>query len=220
MNIIAIETSSHACSVALQHNGVRKTLHRIAPMQQTQLILPMIDELLKSAELTLQQFDAIAFGTGPGSFTGMRIASSVTQGLAFSSHLRVIPVSSLAAIAQAAHRIEPHKNYLVALDARMGQVYWAQYMATDDSSVRLMGHERLCLPGEVRVAPDTQDTIALGDGWKTYQTELTSQVNQQFVQINNSQLPSAEAILELAQHHASIQNTLTASEALPSYLKG
>lgn len=220
VNILAIETSSHACSVALQYNGTRQALHRVAPMQQTHLILPMIDELLKTAKLTLQQFDAIAFGAGPGSFTGMRIASSVTQGLAFSSHLRVISVSSLAAIAQTAHMTTAHKTtYLVALDARMGQVYWAQYAATNGSIVQLIGQEKLCVPSSVSVEGSIQMAVGLGDGWAAYPAELAGQINQPIEQIINNQLPSAAAVLELALHNVSTQNTLSATQALPVYLK-
>ena len=103
MKILAIDTSSNACGVALLCNNEVKALHELAPMQQTQKILPMIDALLGEAKVSLNQLDALAFGCGPGSFTGVRIAVSVMQGLGYAMNLPLIPVSSLAALAQAAY---------------------------------------------------------------------------------------------------------------------
>src|SRR5471032_2163673 len=102
MKILAIDTSANACSVALLINNETLSSHKVIPMQQAQLILPMIEELLLTANITLNQLDALAFGCGPGSFTGVRIAASVAQGLAVAHDLPVISVSSLQALAQAA----------------------------------------------------------------------------------------------------------------------
>lgn len=219
MNILAIETSSVACSVALQFNGQRHSQHKIAPMQQTNLLLPMIDEVLKSAGASLQQINAIAFGAGPGSFTGMRIASSVTQGLAFSANLSVIPISSLAAIAQAAHMAKPqYPSYLVAVDARMGQIYWAHYVA-NGTLVLLQDQEQLLLPTQVIVTKEIlENSIGVGDGWNLYQDQLTQPLGFAPKALNGQQLPTAEAVLELALRKSSENNTLTPTEALPSYL--
>jgi tRNA threonylcarbamoyladenosine biosynthesis protein TsaB len=216
MNILALDTTSTACSVALQLNGKISSLHRVAPMQQTNLLLPMIDELLTSSGVQLNELDAIAFGAGPGSFTGMRIASSVTQGLAFAANLPVIRISSLAAIALAAHQTMQKQSYLVALDARMGQIYWAHYVAIQPNSVELNGQEALCKPTEVTLKDaTTNDCYGVGDGWGIYEEALTQALGFKPGLIDTTQLPTAEAVLKLALNEKS---RLSAIEALPSYL--
>lgn len=219
MKILALETSSAACSVALYLDGKIFSLHRVAPMQQTHLLLPMIDELLTRENVTLADLDAIAYGTGPGSFTGMRIASSTTQGLAFAVNLPVIPVSSLAAIAQAAHETMQNQAYLVAVDARMGQIYWACYLATDAGCVTLAGEEALCSPTNVTVVErKLYEYAGIGDGWQPYRETLCQALGFTPVVIHHAQLPTAEAVLKLSLNIFKQNTPLSATEALPSYL--
>src|SRR5690349_9145853 len=126
--ILAFDTSTSACTVALQNGDFVSVRHQLAPKQQAQLILPMINELLSSTSLTANELDAIAYGCGPGSFTGIRIASSVAQGIGFAINKPIIPVSSLAALAQTAFLEQQWTRLLVAVDARMGKIYWANYV--------------------------------------------------------------------------------------------
>src|SRR4051812_31549034 len=121
--ILAIDTSTDACSAALLINGIVREKFRLAQRQHVQLILPLIHELLLEANLTLKQLDAIAFGCGPGSFTGLRIAASVMQGLAYAIDLPVIAVSSLQALAQGVYREFSANNVIVTMDAHMQSCY-------------------------------------------------------------------------------------------------
>src|SRR5688572_16016384 len=125
--ILAIETATEACSVALLHGG--KTLQRFEhrPQAQADLVLPMIEAVLSEAGLKTQDLDAIAYGRGPGSFTGLRIAAAVTQGIAVATGLPVIPVSTLAVIAQGVYRVHGREKVIAAIDARMQEIYWGYY---------------------------------------------------------------------------------------------
>lgn len=169
--LLAIETSSSRCSVALGDGISIDELAEDRPRDHHAIILPMVSELLHRAGLRLRDLDAIAFGRGPGSFTGLRIAVSITQGLAFGSGLRVIPVSSLQALAADAGERSGHRTceVLVAVDAHMGEIYWGRYAWTsaalgvldDDGLARAEGFS----------PPDTGGTAPLilaGDAWRRY----------------------------------------------------
>lgn len=220
MNILALDTSSSACSIALQHGDVISIRHEIAPMQQAKLILPMIQDLLAASSLSIKDLDAIAYGAGPGSFTGIRIASSVAQGLSFPSNIPVVPVSSLAAMAQSAFLEHQHQRLLVAVDARMDQIYWAIYDIDSAGLANLMGEERLCYPNEVlTLSENEQFGIGIGDGWTKYQDILTAQLGIKPTSIYPNQLPSAEAILKLALQKLHKGEKVASSLALPVYLR-
>ena len=123
MNLLAIDTSSVACSVALQHEGKVSERHEEQAREHTRLLVPMIRELLQESSVELTDLDAIVLGNGPGSFIGMRIAASVAQGLAFGSGLNIVPVSSLAAIAAQVFREHDADEVVVTQDAHMSEVY-------------------------------------------------------------------------------------------------
>lgn len=133
--ILALDTSSDYCSVALSHNGQVDEIRKQAPRQHTQLLLPLVDEILARHQMPLSLVDAIAFGLGPGSFTGLRICFATVQGLAFGADIPVIGVSTLHAMAQSAQQLDsesqPDSIYVPMLDARMGQVYWGAYQFAD-----------------------------------------------------------------------------------------
>ncbi|GAB4353090.1 MAG: hypothetical protein Kow0060_03270 [Methylohalobius crimeensis] len=137
MRILAIETATEACSAALYLDGVVEERFQVAPRRHTHLILPMAEALLAEAGLTLSALDGLAFGRGPGSFTGLRIAAGVIQGLAFGADLPVVPVSTLAALAWQVFDEGAADCALAALDARMGEVYWGIYRAWWDACGRM-----------------------------------------------------------------------------------
>ena len=126
ITLLALDTSTEACSVALWHKGEKTHLDELAQRTHTKRILPMVDELLANSGINLKQVDALAFGRGPGSFTGVRVGAGIAQGLAFGADLPVIAVSNLTAMAQAAFELHQAENVVAAIDARMNEVYFSQ----------------------------------------------------------------------------------------------
>jgi tRNA threonylcarbamoyladenosine biosynthesis protein TsaB len=211
MKILAIDTSSTACSVALLHADEITLRHEIVPMQQAKLILPFVQDVL--GQLKLTDLDAIAFGCGPGSFTGVRIGVSTAQGLAFAAQLPLISVSSLAAVAQAAYQKSGWEKIAVAIDARMNEVYWAAYEIRAGRAT-LVGSEMVC-PAESVVLPGEADWYGAGSAWDVYRDRLPLVP----VSVDAAELPSATAILALAQAKFLAREFLLPSEAVPVYLR-
>ncbi|MDM8563559.1 tRNA (adenosine(37)-N6)-threonylcarbamoyltransferase complex dimerization subunit type 1 TsaB, partial [Candidatus Marithioploca araucensis] len=141
MKLLAFDASSPACSCALYLDGEITERYEIAPRQHAALILPMADELLTEAGLKPIELEGIAFGRGPGSFTGLRIASGVAQGIAFAADIPVAPISSLATLAQAAYIENGAQKVLAAIDARMSEVYWGMYVIDKQGIMRCEGEE-------------------------------------------------------------------------------
>lgn len=176
MKLLAIETSSDCGTIALQSDGEIFSAELTAVREQSARIIPMIDALLEGAGLTLRMLDAIAFGRGPGSFTGVRLAASVAQGLGTAADLGLLAVSSLAALAQQVERREGVGRVLACIDARMGEVYWGEYAASS-GRVRLIGREALSQPGAV-ICPTVSPWVAVGDGFARYAEALGEPVRQ------------------------------------------
>ena len=216
MNILAIDTATEACSAALHIDGVVTTKYEVAPRKHAELILTMVDELLSESNLSLTQLDALAFGRGPGAFTGVRIATGVIQGLAMSANLPVVPVSTLAALAQGA--ISASKQIACAIDARMGEVYWATYQANKAGIMQLIGEESVCPPFSINI-PDSGIWLGVGSGWETYENELTSQMGGSLSACRMGDYPSAEAICILGVDGFQRGEALDAAEAQPVYLR-
>ncbi len=214
MKILAIDTSTTACSVALLMNDDIKLSHKIAPMQQAKLILPMIDELLRTNNLDVNQLDALAFGCGPGSFTGVRIATSVMQGLAYASQLPLISVSSLAAVAQAAYTDLGWKKLLVAMDARISEVYFGAYQINDHGLAELIGAEIVSPPEKIKF-PHENNWYGIGNGWLVYQDQLSIKPNI----IDDTRTPVASAVALLAKEKHLKQEWVSPEAALPVYLR-
>ncbi len=217
MKLLAIDTSTEACSAALLHDGEVSYRYQLAPRQHADLILGMCDELLAEADVQLKHLDAIAFGRGPGAFTGVRIATGVVQGIAFAHQLPVVPVSSLAAIAFSAWQANKTKNVMTAIDARMGEVYWACYECSEQG-VKEVVNEQVCVPGDV-VLPNNGAWMGLGSGWQTYQEEL-SRVAAEFVSdVDGTVFPNAQTIVQLASIAYQKGELLSAEQAIPVYLR-
>ena len=217
MKILAIETATEACSAALYADGALSAKYQIAPRKHSELILTMIDELLSDSGYSLSQLDALAFGRGPGAFTGVRIASSVIQGLALSTDRPVIAISTLAILAQSI--ILQQKQIACAIDARMGEVYWALYQANDNNIMRLVGTEKVCPPNAIEY-PNAQGAwFGVGSGWESYAEILQHTMGKTLTGFRVGDYPSAEASCSLAVDAYQRGEILDASQAVPIYLR-
>lgn len=218
VTLLALDTSTTACSVALSIGSDVRTRYVVAPREHAQRLLLMVDSLLSEAGLELSDLDAVAFGKGPGSFTGIRIAAGVAQGLAFGKSLPVIPISSLAALAYGQYDTEP--CYVVSvLDARMQQIYWGAYHCSekgvrDLSTECVADPESLCgnLPDEI------SEWVAVGNGEEVYQDLLFERCSSK-VTIKSGFLPHARDVVRLAYYEYLMDNSVLAEEALPVYLR-
>lgn len=199
---LAVETSTAACSVAVDVDGKVSEFHQIKPRMHASLLLPWINELLTNAQLTLQDLDAIAFGCGPGGFTGVRIGAGVVQGLALGADLDVIPISSLHALAQQAFEDEDIQNSLVIQDAKMEEVYWGAYELGSEGLMQAVVPDQLSQLSAI-IPPDNREWHRLGD-----MTE------------NSHHYPTARAIIKLAKLVFEQQGAVDLSQALPCYLRG
>jgi len=215
--LLAIETSSEVCSVALTVNGQSLSFYRHAPMRHAELLLPAVSGLLEEAQLELRDLDAIAFGRGPGSFTSLRIGIGVVQGLAWASALPVIPISSLAAVAQQALEAGAGQSsrICVAMDARMQEVYTAHFTVSA-GVVHLAGQERVCSAGQVLVAGD-EPFVAAGNGFERF--EALSSLAERAESCQPSLWPRAESICTLALDWLKDHDPLPPSEAQPCYVR-
>ncbi len=176
MKLLAIDTTTEACSAALLMDNTVVEHYEVAPQKHTELILPMIDQLFRDSGLRLADLDGLAFARGPGAFSGVRICSSVIQALAFAQNLRVAAVSTLAALAADAYRITGQRRVLAALDARMQEVYWAGYDFDEDGLPCCDSGERVGKPADVLDVFDSNSDgdacVGIGSGWDTYEMEL------------------------------------------------
>jgi tRNA threonylcarbamoyladenosine biosynthesis protein TsaB len=192
--------------------------HALAPRQHAALILPMVESLLASAELVVTQLDALAFGQGPGAFTGVRIAASAAQGIAFAANLPVLPVSTLAALAGGAMRESGAGRVMTALDARMGEVYWGIYAGGLDGLPELQGHETVAIPGEVPM-PEAGDWIAAGSGWQAHAETLMARAGERVVRALPDLEPAARDVALIAAGCLARGETGRPGDALPVYLR-
>ncbi len=216
MKILAIETATEACSAALDIDD--SCIHRfqVSPRRHTELILPMIDELLREADIQTKDLDAIAFGQGPGAFTGVRIAVGVIQGLAFAHDTPVIPISSLNALAQ--HYANEYSQVASAIDARMQEIYWGLFKKNDFGLMQQITEEKVCSPTDISMPPKG-DWFGAGTGWNTYGEELQIQFNENLIGFNGDVFPAAKDILCLAKPAYLEGNAIPVGEAMPVYLR-
>ncbi|HET9863474.1 MAG TPA: tRNA (adenosine(37)-N6)-threonylcarbamoyltransferase complex dimerization subunit type 1 TsaB [Steroidobacteraceae bacterium] len=218
MRMLALDTATEACSVALGLDG--RVLERYVEMERGhgERLLPMIDELLAEAGVTLQSLQAIAFGRGPGGFTGVRLAASVAQGLAFGADLGVVPVSDLAAVAQRALALHPDACRVLAVnDARMREVYWAEFSV--DGVVRAQGVEHVSGAASVTLpAVANAAWVAAGRGLAVY-PELAQRCRAAGARVEPEVLPRASEVLELAQAAAAAGQLLPPEAAVPVYVR-
>lgn len=217
--ILALDTSTQACSVALNIDGVVLEDFRMAPRLHNDLILPMVDQILHQAGLTLSNLDAIAFGRGPGSFTGLRISAGVVQGLAFGSDLPVIPVSTLAALSLEGFQKTGQSDWLAALDARMGEIYLGGYRiskADGQYEVTLLIDE--CVAKPAALSSFSSQFNGVGSGW-CYADILSALLPDSPAHVLTDLSPRAACIAELALLHYQKGEIVSSYDAIPTYLR-
>jgi len=217
ITLLALDTSTEACSVALWHKGEKTYLDELAQRTHTKRILPMIDELLVNSGINLKQVDALAFGRGPGSFTGVRVGAGIAQGLALGADLPVIAVSNLTAMAQAAFELHQAENVAAAIDARMNEVYFSQLVRTENGWIEKV-KEQVCSPERalVQFQLDTDKITVVGTGWAAYPQFAEQNLP---LAISEITLPSAKYMLALAEQEIAKGNVKLVDEIEPVYLR-
>ena len=214
MKLLALDTSTEACSAALYYDGCIEQRFEITPKSHTKLLLPMINTLLSEAGLKLRQLDALAFGCGPGSFTGLRIATGVVQGLAFGADLPVVRVSTLAALAQSSL---PDVAF-VAMDARIGEIFWGIYQRNASEMMILQGCEAVLPVNQIR-CPRVPNAMGIGSGWHVYKQPLHECSGGVVTDVNDTALPQAAMIAKLGVYDFNQGRAVSAEHALPVYLR-
>lgn len=213
MKILALETSTEYCSVALWRGGELDAREALAGQRHSELLLPMVDELLGRHGLAIRGLDGIAFGQGPGSFTGLRIACGVAQGLAFGAGLTVVGVGTLAALAEAAGA----GQVVCCLDARMGEIYHAAYVMSGAGwePVHVPG---LCAPGDAPALPAGAWT-GCGSGFSAHGATLRQRYAGRLSAIMPDIFPHARDIARLAAREFEAGRAVAPERAAPLYLR-
>jgi tRNA threonylcarbamoyladenosine biosynthesis protein TsaB len=221
MKILAIDTATEACSAALLCNDAVLTRELVAPQGHTRLILPMVSELLAEAGISITELDAIAFGRGPGSFTGVRIGIGAAQGLAFGAEVPLIGVSTLQMLAQGVYRRQQAERVVSAIDARMNEIYLGAF-ALQDGRMQPLLDEAVILPeqaAEFLSSLEIMGSVAVGTGFCSY-TELAAQLSllstDSELELN---LPCAQDMLPQAVAAFNAGEYCDPSLATPVYLR-
>lgn len=213
MRILALETSTEYCSVALWQDGNCTSRSELAGQKHSELLIDMLDDLLREAGTGLAQLGGIAFGAGPGSFTGVRIACGTAQGLALGADLPVAGVSTLLALAQASG----HDKVIAALDARMGEIYHAAYQKQSGAWVAVC-EPALCRP-QLAPAVEGAGWFGAGSGFKMHEAALGNCYDGQLTGMDSLAIPQASAIAELAAEQFAAGKGVDAALAAPVYLR-
>ncbi|MFM5726824.1 tRNA (adenosine(37)-N6)-threonylcarbamoyltransferase complex dimerization subunit type 1 TsaB [Aeromonas veronii] len=218
LKILAVDTATEACSAALLVGDKLYSRWEEAPRDHTRKILPMVQAVLEDAGISLSDLDAIAFGRGPGSFTGVRIGISVAQGLAFGAGVPLIGISTLAAMAQGAYRLDGAQQVLTAIDARMNEVYFGRYELIDDR-MQLVGDEVVSEPAAL---VDVRGKLAgpvtcVGTGFETYGETLSGLADE--LAVSQVRFPAAEDMLPLARAAWLAGEAVPVEQATPVYLR-
>jgi tRNA threonylcarbamoyladenosine biosynthesis protein TsaB len=220
MKLLALDTSSIACSVALQNEGDVIEQHEEQPREHTRLLMPMIEAVLQQGGIRVADLDAIVLGNGPGSFIGMRIATSVAQGLAFGSSLDIMPVSSLAAVAAEVFDEHDATEAVVTQDAHMQEVYLGIYRRDEDGAPTALIPERLQATGRIGEL-QTESAglrLAAGFGWQRY-PELLAANEERIAAVVDTSHPRARFLL--AQGAVGLRDGLAVrpQDVVPAYLR-
>ena len=223
MKLLALETATEACSIALYLDGEVLERHELAPRRHAEFALPWIEELLARAGLARSQLDAIACGRGPGSFTGVRLAVAMTQGLALALDRPAIGVSTLEALAlPAMHALDvedaTHAGVLAAIDARMAEVYLADYRRDATGTWRRQGKEIVIAPGQVSLVDGSQ-RVGVGTGFSAENATLIERLGACLVRVDAHALPHAGDIARLAVSALARGEGVAPEQLQPAYLR-
>lgn len=220
MKLLALDTSSLACTVALQVGGDVLERHEEQPREHTRILLPMIREVMAEGGLAMRELDAIVLGNGPGSFIGMRIAASVAQGMAYGSGIGIVAVSSLAAIAAEVFVDADVAEVVVAQDAHMDEIYLGVYRRTADGLPAPQGPERLAGHGVISELrqPATGNRVAAGFGWQRY-PDLVAHNSDHLVAVKDVLYPRARYLLGLGADRYLREGSLDPQDVSPAYLR-
>lgn len=193
IQLLAIETATDACSVALLTG--KRLIHRyeISPQQHAQLILPMIDSVIAEAKISLESIDVLSFGRGPGSFTGLRIAASIIQGLGVGLQKPIVPISTLRALAQKTFREQGATHVFSSLDARMDERYWALFVLDKNGVMQPFSEERVESENKI-ILPEGKWVAAVG-------------------------FPDAQDVAMLAGVEYQLGNSVSPKDAIPIYIR-
>ncbi|MEO8019233.1 MAG: tRNA (adenosine(37)-N6)-threonylcarbamoyltransferase complex dimerization subunit type 1 TsaB [Pseudomonadota bacterium] len=218
MKILALDTATEACSVSLGIGD--RSIDRYAELERghAEQLLPMVDAVLAEGGISLTSLDAIAFGRGPGGFTGVRLAASVAQGLAFGAEVGVVPISDLAAVAQRVVQLDPAvRRVLVANDARMREVYWAHFSV--EGAVTASGAESVSAAAQVLLPVDgARPWAAAGRGLRAWPA-LAERCQLAGASLHVDLLPRASEVLALARPAVAARQMLDPAAALPVYVR-
>lgn len=216
MKLLGIETSGRVGSVALTVDGRVDAREIATPREQTERLLAVVDELLAGAGLELAALDGIAFGRGPGSFTGLRVSAAIAQGLAAPASVPLLPVSSLLCLAQRAWRSERVEHAVVCVDAHMGEIYWAEFEIRD-GAVRAVGPERLGAPSEL-APPSGSAWVGVGGGFAAQRDALAAVLATAQRALPELE-PAAEDLFPAAAEALAAGRAASPRDALPVYLR-
>jgi tRNA threonylcarbamoyladenosine biosynthesis protein TsaB len=214
MKLLALETSTEACSVALWLDGELRERFEVAPRRHAELALPWAEQLLAEAGVAKSQLDAIAIGRGPGAFTGVRLAIAIGQGIALALDRPVVAVSTLAALALQA----PGPRVLAAIDARMGEVYAAAFELRDGDAIALDA-ERVAAPYAIELPGDGDRWHGVGTGFAALDDALASRLGARFVSIDGNALPHAADVARLGALAFGRGEAVAPELAEPAYLR-
>jgi len=221
LNILCVDTSTEACSVAvLKQDGTQQQVFdsfMLAPREHTTKILPTVESVLNDASLTIDDIDTVAYGRGPGSFTGVRIGISIAQGLAFGIEKPMVGVSTLQAMAQQAFKTDDVTDVYAAIDARMGEVYFAHYQLNDDL-MTLVNEEVVIKPADLLALKLTiiENSALVGSGWKAF-PELMVYFNG--AELLDVEFPSSRFMLDQVVSDVSKGLSVQPELATPVYLR-
>ncbi|WP_455813045.1 tRNA (adenosine(37)-N6)-threonylcarbamoyltransferase complex dimerization subunit type 1 TsaB [Pseudomonas graminis] len=217
--ILAIDTATEACSVALLNNDRLLAHFELCAREHTQRILPLVQQILQEGGVALKDLDALAFGRGPGSFTGVRIGIGIAQGLSLGANLPLIGVSTLKTMAQSAWRLHGASRVLAAIDARMGEVYWAEYQRDEQGNWRGEDTEAVLKPdaAAARMAALDGQWTCVGTGWQAWPQLAANSMLA--LTMSDVTLPCAEDMLPLAQQALAAGMTVAPEHAEPTYLR-
>lgn len=220
IRILALDTTTEACSVAVGERGVLGGRWERLPRGHSARLLPMVDEVLDEAGWTRSQVDVIAFCRGPGSFTGVRISAGAAQGLAMGLDRPVVPVSTLRAIAQGVMATRGDvRRVAAAIDARMGEVYYGPFVRGAAGLAEASAPERVCAPEAVSLAPASDDWFGAGTGFGARESRLAERLAGDLAGVDPERLPDAADLVPIARAEAAAGRLLPPEAATPVYLR-